>query len=94
MNRKSVWDTIKTFKTNKCVVLTTHSMEEADVLGDNIGVMSHGKIQAFGSSTRLKKRFGSGYKMTVFIDNPLKEKEATEFLKNFRMNLYYRDLIY
>ena len=51
-------------------------MEEADVLGDNIGVMSHGKIQAFGSSTRLKKRFGSGYKMTVFIDNPLKEKEA------------------
>ena len=39
----------------RVIILTTHSMEEADVLGDKIGVMSHGKIQAFGTSTRLKK---------------------------------------
>ena len=83
VTRREVWDMIQRAKKGRVIVLTTHSMEEADVLGDNIGVMSHGKIQAFGSSTRLKKRFGSGYKMTVFIDNPLKEKEATEFLKNF-----------
>ena len=35
----------------RVIILTTHSMEEADVLGDKIGVMSHGKIQAFGTST-------------------------------------------
>lgn len=83
VTRREVWDMIQKAKKGRVIVLTTHSMEEADVLGDNIGVMSHGKIQAFGTSTRLKKRFGSGYKMTVFIDNPTKEKEAISFLQNF-----------
>ena len=83
VTRREVWDMIQRAKKGRVIILTTHSMEEADVLGDNIGVMSHGRIQAFGTSTRLKKRFGSGYKMTVFIDDPKKEKEATAFLENF-----------
>jgi ABC-type multidrug transport system ATPase subunit len=29
-------------------MLTTHSMEEADLLGDTLGVMDKGKMQAMG----------------------------------------------
>jgi ABC-type multidrug transport system ATPase subunit len=90
VTRREVWDMIQKAKKGRVIVLTTHSMEEADVLGDNIGVMSHGRIQAFGTSTRLKKRFGSGYKMTVFVDKPEKEKEATAFLQNFESDTGFK----
>ena len=40
------------------IVLTTHSMEEADILGDNVAVMSGGRLQAFGTSLHLKNKYG------------------------------------
>ena len=42
-------------------MLTTHSMEEADVLGDRIAIMARGRLRCIGSSIHLKHRFGSGY---------------------------------
>lgn len=84
VTRREVWDMIQRAKRDRVIILTTHSMEEADVLGDNIGVMSHGKIQAFGSATRLKKRFGAGYKMTLFVDDPKKEKEVVDFVTSWK----------
>lgn len=45
--------------------MTTHSMEEADLLADSIGVMSKGRIQAVGSTLELKKQFGSGYLLHI-----------------------------
>ena len=43
------------------VLLTTHSMEEADLLGDTIGVMCKGRMQACGTSLALKREHGDGY---------------------------------
>jgi len=40
-------------------------MDEADILGDRIGIMSKGKISCVGSSMFLKNKFGIGYNMTV-----------------------------
>ena len=76
MNRKSVWDTIKAFKKNKCVVLTTHSMEEADALGDRIGIMSHGKMIAIGTSLELKSRYGAGYRVKLVCKTASVVKEV------------------
>lgn len=45
------------------MLLTTHYMDEADVLGDRIGIMSRGEIQCLGSSSFLKHEFGAGYKV-------------------------------
>jgi len=42
-------------------------MEEADILGDRIGIMVRGKLRCVGSSLRLKSRFGSGYRVSVRI---------------------------
>jgi ABC-type multidrug transport system ATPase subunit len=84
VTRREVWNMIQRAKKGRVIILTTHSMEEADVLGDNIGVMSKGKLQAFGSATRLKKQFGGGYKMTMFINDPQKEKEAVAFVSTWK----------
>lgn len=46
-------------------MLTTHSMEEADVLGDRIAIMARGNLRCIGSSLRLKQKFGTGYQLSL-----------------------------
>jgi len=76
VSRRSVWNTIERAKKNKVIVLTTHSMEEADILGDKIAIMAHGWMKVVGTSLRLKQRFGAGYRITVGTsEDKLKEVE-------------------
>jgi len=42
-------------------------MEEADILGDKIGIMSHGQLSCIGTSLHLKNKFGAGYRVTLTI---------------------------
>jgi ABC-type multidrug transport system ATPase subunit len=56
---------LKLEKKDRIILLTTHYMDEADILGDRIGIMSGGKMVALGSSIFLKSRFGVGYTMTL-----------------------------
>lgn len=63
--RRGLWDMLKNYRRDRIIILTTHYMDEADVLGDRIGIMAHGKLMCLGTSLFLKKRFGAGYKMTM-----------------------------
>ena len=47
------------------MILTTHSMEEADVLCDRLAIMAGGELQCIGRSWQLKRRFGKGYTLGV-----------------------------
>lgn len=40
------------------ILITTHFMEEADVLGDRIAIMDHGQVYCCGSTLFLKKLYG------------------------------------
>jgi len=44
-------------------------MDEADILGDRIGIMTGGKMTCLGTSLFLKNRFGAGYAMTIVKSN-------------------------
>lgn len=46
-------------------MLTTHFMDEADLLGDRIAIMSGGELQCCGSSYYLKKVYGAGYRLIM-----------------------------
>jgi len=46
-----------------CVVITTHSMEEADVVSTKLTIMSKGNFLCYGSSAHIKSLYGSGYEM-------------------------------
>ena len=62
--RRNLWDMLKSYKKDRIIILTTHYMDEADVLGDRIGIMVQGQLQCIGSSLFLKNRFGVGYRIT------------------------------
>jgi ABC-type multidrug transport system ATPase subunit len=62
MSRRQLWELIKEEKhRGKSIVLTTHFMEEADYLGDRIGIMSHGAMRCCDTSEKLKQTYGVGY---------------------------------
>lgn len=63
--RRHLWNMLKKYKKDKIIILTTHFMDEADYLGDRIGVMGDGKLLTCGSSMFLKSKFGFGYSMTM-----------------------------
>ncbi|KAF8936514.1 hypothetical protein EDD21DRAFT_445427 [Dissophora ornata] len=67
-NRRHVWSFIEKFKQGRIIILTTHSMEEADILGDRICVMAHGRLRAIGNSVHLKNKFGAGYRISLVTD--------------------------
>ncbi|CAI0399356.1 unnamed protein product, partial [Linum tenue] len=58
LDEPQVWDVIQEAKKGRAIILTTHSMEEADVLGDRISIMAKASI-------RLKSRFGTGFVTNV-----------------------------
>lgn len=49
----------------RTIILSTHHMDEADILGDRIAIISHGKVCCCGSSLFLKKTYGRGYYLTL-----------------------------
>lgn len=51
--------------TGRTILLSTHHMDEADLLGDRIAIISHGKLKCCGSPLFLKSTYGDGYKLTV-----------------------------
>jgi len=67
--RRVIWDLLLELRTDdRTVILTTHFLEEADVLGDRIAIMASGKVQCCGSPMFLKKYYGTGYTLSLSLD--------------------------
>ena len=67
-SRRRVWNVLldgKASNPERVTLLTTHFLDEADVLGDRIGILAHGRLACLGSSLFLKRRLGVGYHVTV-----------------------------
>jgi ABC-type multidrug transport system ATPase subunit len=75
--RRNLWDILKKYKRDRIIILTTHYMDEADVLGDRIGIMAKGKLACLGSSLFLKNRFGTGYKITFVKERARTSQELS-----------------
>ncbi|XP_020526672.1 ABC transporter A family member 1 isoform X2 [Amborella trichopoda] len=67
---RSTWQLIKRMKKGRIILLTTHSMDEADVLGDRIAIMANGSLKCCGSSLFLKHHYGVGYTLTLSTPGP------------------------
>lgn len=66
-SRRATWELLQRHKAGRVIVLTTHFLEEADILGDRIAIMSEGHVRTSGSSLFLKNRFGAGYLLSISI---------------------------
>ena len=67
--RRGMWDVLQTMKEGRSIMLTTHFMEEADVLGDRIAIMSEGQVKCSGSPMFLKSNLGAGFSLTITKDS-------------------------
>ncbi|RWS30501.1 ATP-binding cassette sub-family A member 1-like protein [Leptotrombidium deliense] len=59
--RRAVWELLFSVRREIAVLVSTHHMEEADVLGDRIAIMADGVVKCAGTSMFLKNKFGAGY---------------------------------
>lgn len=94
-NRRQLWDILSQSKGKRALVITTHSMEEADVLCSRIGIISHGKLRCIGNQTHLKNKFTGGYQLFVNCYQlktlRLMSARSKEFRENGRKDIQERD---
>ena len=64
-SRRFTWNVIRSYREDRCIVLTTHFMDEADILGDRIAIMAEGQLRCYGGSLFLKKTYGVGYQLVI-----------------------------
>lgn len=81
--RRHLWEVLLKIKKGRCLILTTHSMEEADILSDRIGIMSKGQLRCVGTQLRLKSKFGGGYTFQINF-----RPESAERAKAFVIDLF------
>ncbi|XP_065650437.1 ATP-binding cassette sub-family A member 2 isoform X3 [Hydra vulgaris] len=82
-SRRGIWDLILKHKQGRTILLSTHYMDEADVLGDRISIISNGKLKCNGSPLFLKRRFGRGYVLTILLDGDTIYPQSSFQLQNF-----------
>ncbi|KAJ1554799.1 ATP-binding cassette sub- A member 5 [Nowakowskiella sp. JEL0078] len=88
--RHLLWDNIRLNQVNQTTLLTSHSLEEIDVLSTRITIMINGRLRCIGTSQHLKSKFGRSYILEIVAskishDNFLSENSSIrEFvIKNF-----------
>ena len=60
-SRHNLWDVVKEAKRGRGIILTTHSMEEATVLCDRLGIFVNGQLVCIGNPKELTARYGGYY---------------------------------
>ncbi|CAD8050496.1 unnamed protein product [Paramecium sonneborni] len=69
-SRRSIWNILERIREDKrTIILTTHHLDEAELLANRIGIMSKGQLLAVGSSDFIKRKFGEGYNLKLSFDN-------------------------
>eukprot|EP01035_Chromulina_nebulosa_P017263 gene17263-22795_t len=96
--RRELWDLLASLRIGRTMLLTTHYMDEADILGDRVAIMSLGTIQCCGTPQFLKTKFGSGYKLifdkATSINNSNDNlNNLTNFIKQYIPNASYESNI-
>jgi ABC-type multidrug transport system ATPase subunit len=101
VTKRQIWKTIERLKFDgqKSIIITTHSMEEADSLCNRIGIICGGKLRALGSQVHLKNKFGAGLKISlvscltsatneVQTMKQIQEMYVQEMTRNIQQKLY------
>ncbi|CAJ1447554.1 unnamed protein product [Effrenium voratum] len=83
-SRRELWALLLRIRdTGRCIIFTTHYLEEADILAQRKAVLARGKVQAAGTSRELKQRFGVGYRLSLELDESSAKKSSPQQLEAF-----------
>ena len=86
--RRYMWSVIHRMSTKglkSSVIMTTHSMDEAETLCKRIAIMVNGEFVCFGKANQIKEKYGYGYEANVRV-KPLSEKQFNDMLIKYHLD--------
>ncbi|XP_034475050.1 ATP-binding cassette sub-family A member 2-like isoform X2 [Drosophila innubila] len=93
-SRRELWDILLALRKDKAILVTTHYMEEAEVLGDTICILANGKLQANGSPLELKRKLGSGYRLKLEAhETKFQEQKTLDMIRGFIPNARVQNIV-
>ncbi|XP_044739757.1 ATP-binding cassette sub-family A member 10-like [Chrysoperla carnea] len=79
--RRSIWKTLKNMKKERCIILCTRSVQEAEYCSDRLAILNNGTIRCHGTTDFIKKRFGIGNHLVVTQSGNYDQISLKNFLK-------------
>eukprot|EP00035_Acanthoeca_spectabilis_P039938 m.66067 g.66067 ORF g.66067 m.66067 type:complete len:1472 (+) comp9798_c0_seq2:173-4588(+) len=70
LTRGKVWELLGALRresSRRGIIISTHSMEEATALCNRIAILTHGKLQVYGTQDELKREYGTGYTVQLSV---------------------------
>ncbi|XP_003502609.2 phospholipid-transporting ATPase ABCA7 isoform X2 [Cricetulus griseus] len=64
-SRRGIWELLLKYREGRTLILSTHYLDEAELLGDRVAVVASGSLCCCGSPLFLRRRLGSGYYLTL-----------------------------
>lgn len=81
--RRQTWEILQKYRQGRTIILTTHFMDEADILGDRIAIMTDGVVKCCGTSLFLKKLYGAGYHMVIVKSKTCNVDHLTKMIQSY-----------
>uniref|UniRef100_A0A673IC80 ATP-binding cassette sub-family A member 5-like n=1 Tax=Sinocyclocheilus rhinocerous TaxID=307959 RepID=A0A673IC80_9TELE len=81
VSRHQVWSLLQSRRAGRVTVLSTHYMDEADILADRKAVISQGQLKCVGSSLYLKTKCGVGYHLRMSVTEGCEVENITSLVK-------------
>ena len=81
-SRRNLWEILKRQSDQKIIILTTHFMEEASVLGNRIGIISSGKMKCIGTPLFLIEKFGKFMSINIYKDDDANNDDIINYMKS------------
>ena len=86
-SRAEIWNFLLSERTKRCMLLSTHHMDEAEVLGDKIAMIDHGHLLCVGTLQYLKSVFNLRYTLVLEKKNDYSEREEMALKRLIETNL-------
>ncbi|XP_060037438.1 phospholipid-transporting ATPase ABCA7 isoform X2 [Erinaceus europaeus] len=64
-SRRAIWELLLKYRAGRTLILSTHHLDEAELLGDRVAVVAAGRLRCCGSPLFLRRHLGSGYYLTL-----------------------------
>ena len=81
-SRRNLWEILKKIIEKRIIILTTHYMEEASVLGNRIGIMAEGVLKCIGTPLFLIEKYGKFLSVNIYKDKNANNDEIIDYFKS------------
>lgn len=87
VSKRIIWNMLDAEKSGRSILITTHSMDEAEILGDRILIIADGVLKCSGSSMYLKEKFAEGYRLVITKGTDFSTTKMHDFLQKYIPNI-------